>query len=204
MQLDSDGGSGLTAVEIGRLIRKSNLNTYVAPKDYCSSACFVIFIGGIQRYGFGNLGVHDSTFSEDVKFEKKDLTKLIEQSDKRHIDYLKEMDISVSVADVIHGTKFWDVRYLTEEEKSLYRVNGTDRATSEVLITEISKERKISKEDLKKILRTNYSSCNDEMKYLKQTAWDWVRTRNYVQPWFEIKVVSTKYVYEAIKEKLFD
>ena len=202
VQLVSDGGSGLTAVEIGRLIRKNNLNTYVAPKDYCSSACFVIFLGGVQRYGFGNLGLHDSTFSEDVKFEKKDLTKLIEQSDKRHIDYLREMDISVSLADIVHGTKFWDVRYLTEEEKSLYRVNGTDRATSEVLVIEISKERKLSKEEFKKVLRTNYSSCNAEMKYLKQTTWDCVRTRNYVQPWLDISNASIKYVYEALIELL--
>ena len=81
-------------------------------------------------------------------------------------------------------------------------MNGTDRATSEVLITEISKERKISKEDLKKILRTNYSSCTDEMKYLKQTTWDCVRTRNYVQPWLDISNASIKYVYEALIELL--
>lgn len=202
VQLESDGGSGLTAVEIGRLIRKNNLNTYVAPKDYCSSACFVIFLGGVQRYGFGNLGVHDSTFSEDAKFERKDLTKLIEQSDKRHIDYLREMDVSVSLADIVHGTKFWDVRYLTEEEKILYRVNGTDRATSEILVTEISKDRKISKDEFKKILRTNFSSCNDEMKYLTHTAWDCIKTRNYKEPWFEMTVASMKYVYEAIRELL--
>lgn len=200
VQLESDGGSGLTAVEIGRLIRKKNLNTYVAPKNYCSSACFVIFLGGVQRYGFGNLGVHDSTFSEEFKFERTDLTKLIEQSDKRHIDYLREMDISVSLADVVHSTKFWDVRYLTEEEKSLYRVNGTDRSTSEVLVTEISNDRKISKEEFKKILRTNYSSCTDEMKYLKQTTWDCIMTREFRVPWYELIFASIKYVFEAIRE----
>ena len=200
VQLDSDGGSGNTAVEIGRLIRKNNLNTYVAPKDYCSSACFVIFLGGVQRYGFGNLGIHDSTFGEDVKYENKDLAKLIEQSDKKHIDYYKEMDISTSLADVTHSTMFWDVRYLTEEEKNLYRVNGTDRATSEILFKEISFERKITKEELKKIFNSQYSKCFNEMKYLKQTAWDCVRTRNYVQPWFEMTVASIKYVYEGLKE----
>ena len=200
VQLVSDGGSGLTAVEIGRLIRKKNLNTYVAPKDYCSSACFVIFLGGVQRYGFGNLGVHDSTFTEEVKFERNGLTKLIEQSDKRHIDYLREMDISVALADIVHSTKFWDVRYLTEEEKSLYRVNGTDRASSEILVTEISKTRKISKEEFKKILRTNYSSCNDEMKYLKQTAWDCIKNRNYKEPWLVMTFALIIYMYEGIKE----
>ena len=202
VQLDSDGGSGNTAVAIGRLIRKNNLNTYVAPKDYCSSACFVIFLGGVQRYGFGNLGVHDSTFSEDVKYERKDLVKLIEQSDKRHIDYLNEMDISTSLADVIHSTKFWDVRYLTEEEKNLYRVNGTDRAISEILFKEISSEKNITREEFKKILNSQYGKCFNEMKYLKQTTWECVRTRNYVQPWFEMTVLSIKYVYETIKEKL--
>ena len=114
------------------------------------------------------------------------------------------MDISVSLADIVHGTKFWDIRYLTEEEKILYRVNGTDRATSEILVTEISKDRKISKDEFKKILRTNLSSCNDEMKFLNQTAWDCLKTRNYRDPWLEITVASIKYVYEAINEKLFD
>jgi hypothetical protein len=200
VQLDSDGGSGLAAFEIGRLIRKNNLNTYVAPKDYCSSACFVIFLGGVQRYGFGSIGVHDSTFGEDAKFEYKNLAKLIEQSDKRHIDYLKEMDISGNVAELMHSTMFWDVRFLTEDEKILFRVNGTDRATSEILVNEISKVRKIPKEDFKKILNSQFSECIGEMKYLKQTAWDCVKTRNYKQPWVEMTVASIKYVSEAIKE----
>ena len=157
-------------------------------------------MGGAQRYGFGNLGVHDSTFSEDVKFERKELTKLIDQSDKRHIDYLREMDISTSLADIVHGTKFWDVRYLTEEEKSLYRVNGTDRSTSEILVTEISKERKLSKEEFKKILRTNYSSCNAEMKYLKQTTWDCLKTREHKYPWSEMVASLFKYFFAVISE----
>jgi hypothetical protein len=110
------------------------------------------------------------------------------------------MDISTSLADVTHSTMFWDVRYLTEEEKNLYRVNGTDRATSEILFKEISFERKITKEELKKIFNSQYSKCFNEMKYLKQTAWDCVRTRNYVQPWFEMTVASIKYVYEGLKE----
>ena len=190
VQLESDGGSGLAAFEIGRLIRKNNLNTYVAPKDYCSSACFVIFLGGVQRYGFGNIGIHDSTFAEDAKFEYKDLAKLVEQSDKRHIDYLKEMDISVYLAELMHSTMFWDVRFLTEDEKILFRVNGTDRATSEILVKELSKERNITKEDLKKILDSQYRDCFNEMKYLKQTAWGCVRTRNYVEPWFDMTVAS--------------
>ena len=43
--LDSPGGSGSTAEAMGRLIRHNKLNTYVAPKSRCASACVSVLRG---------------------------------------------------------------------------------------------------------------------------------------------------------------
>ena len=204
IQLNSEGGSGNTAIAIGRLIRKNNLNTYIAPKDYCASACVPIFLGGVQRYGFGVIGVHDSTFNEEAAFAYKDLPSLIDKSDLRHINYLKEMDISQSLADLIHSTKFWDVRYLTDDEKILFRVNGTDRATSEILVAEMARERNISKAEFKKILSSQYNGCFDEMRYLKQTAWECLKMKDYKVDWWELIKYSMQYSFQVIKETLYN
>lgn len=202
VQLDSEGGSGNTAIEIGRLIRKNKLNTYIAPKDYCASACVPIFLGGVQRYGYGVIAVHDATYIEDANIVYKDIPSIIAFSDKRHSDYIKEMDISQSLVDAIHSTRFWDIRYLTSEEKILWRVNGTDRTESEVLVTEIAKERGMKREEFTKVVGSHYKECFNEMKYLKQTAWECLKDKEHSLDWWKTTIYLFNYFYEALLEKI--
>jgi hypothetical protein len=63
--LESHGGNGDTAKEIGKLIRARKLNTYLATDAACASACVHVLISGVQRYAFGDVRVHRATFMYD-------------------------------------------------------------------------------------------------------------------------------------------
>jgi hypothetical protein len=57
--LDSKGGDVFAAMRIGRLIRKYELATWIsAPPGKCYSSCALIFIAGVQRLNFGEIGLH--------------------------------------------------------------------------------------------------------------------------------------------------
>jgi hypothetical protein len=49
VNLNSRGGNGLVAENVGRLIRLNDYKTQVSLGSECSSACGFIFIGGIER-----------------------------------------------------------------------------------------------------------------------------------------------------------
>jgi hypothetical protein len=50
IRLNSGGGNGAVAVEIGRYIRANNITTWTdAKQDKCASACNRVFAGGIHR-----------------------------------------------------------------------------------------------------------------------------------------------------------
>jgi hypothetical protein len=66
VQLNSDGGSGVVGREIGQIIRKKRLNTFVAEDAHCESACVFVLLGGVQRYAFGQVGVHRATYDKDI------------------------------------------------------------------------------------------------------------------------------------------
>ena len=172
VQLKSEGGSANAAIEIGRLIRLNGLNTYVAPTDYCASACVYAFLGGVQRYGFGVIAVHDTTYIENSKVVTTDLPLIIAHSDNKISSYLNEMSIGRPLIDAIHSANFWELRTLTEDEKLLWRVNGTDRAASEVLVTKIAEKRSMTREDFVRVVSTQYDQCFSQMRLLKQTVWE--------------------------------
>jgi hypothetical protein len=191
VQLKSEGGSTNAAIEIGRLIRLNGLNTHVAPTDYCASACVYAFLGGLQRYGFGVIAVHDTTYIEGSKVVKNDLPSIIAHSDNKIANYLNEMSIGRPLIDAIHSASFWELRTLTEDEKLLWRVNGTDRAASEVLVTQIAEKRGMTREDFVRVVSTQYDQCFSQMRLLKQTVWEclaqkddrfdlWKFVRNFV------------------------
>ena len=68
--LNTRGGSSNAAMEIGKIIRKEKLNTYVGLKHRCASACIYILSSGIIRMAYGEVAVHRPTFDVDYPYEK--------------------------------------------------------------------------------------------------------------------------------------
>ena len=65
MVLNTRGGSTSAAMEIGKIIRKEKLNTYVGPKHVCASACIYVLSSGIIRMAYGDVSVHRSSFNDE-------------------------------------------------------------------------------------------------------------------------------------------
>jgi len=66
VELASDGGSVVEAMVIGMVLRNLNMTTFVADGDRCFSACFLAFIGGVDRYADpgAEIGVHQFTYAD--------------------------------------------------------------------------------------------------------------------------------------------
>lgn len=58
IRLNSPGGDVLAAMQIGRTIRKLDGKTVVPIGSKCYSSCALIFISGVTRGNYGELGLH--------------------------------------------------------------------------------------------------------------------------------------------------
>ena len=58
ISLNSIGGNVLGALRFAKYVRKNQMNTWIAHKQTCASACALVFLAGTQRLSEGNLIVH--------------------------------------------------------------------------------------------------------------------------------------------------
>jgi hypothetical protein len=63
VDLDGVGGSVFSAMQIGRLARKYDVTARVNEHAKCYSSCVLIFIAGVERQGFGQIGLHRPYFA---------------------------------------------------------------------------------------------------------------------------------------------
>lgn len=176
VQLNSYGGSGDAAREIGKIIRERKLNTYLASDAECASACVHILISGIERYAFGNVRVHRSTFSHDI--DRDDVVEgFISEAKKSNEEYVKSMGISHMLADAMETTPSWSIRQLTELEKEQWQVFGYDRLAIELYFNQTARERHISRKEFIDIFKSNYDDCTQQARELKETVFECVKTK---------------------------
>jgi ATP-dependent protease ClpP protease subunit len=65
IKLDSPGGSGVAAIEIGKLFRKYRMAAVVEPGALCASSCVLIYAGAVVRMGYSKqalIGIHQPYF----------------------------------------------------------------------------------------------------------------------------------------------
>ncbi len=177
VQLNSNGGSGNVAREIGKIIREKRLNTYLGEDSKCESACVFILIGGVQRYAFGKVGVHRTTYM-DTPNDDENVAEDISESVSEVSEYIKSMGASVMLDDAINTTESWKMRYLTETEKRQWQVFGIDRLEEELYFNKLSRELGIPRKDFVEIFKYNYEKCLKDAKELKETIFECVNKKN--------------------------
>jgi hypothetical protein len=129
----SNGGSVAQAIAIGKLIRELRLHT-VAPRGFgasgnvcpgihdqsnctCLSACVLVFVAGINRYG-NVLGVHRSYIEHSV-LKNMGGTDAVSASRKLLEavgTYLASMGVPRSIIDRMNATSSQEISYLSNEE----------------------------------------------------------------------------------------
>ena len=63
--IDSAGGNVVEAMRIGRLLRRYHIRTFVPPDGECLSACFLIWVAGVQRQSYEEIGIHRPYFESE-------------------------------------------------------------------------------------------------------------------------------------------
>jgi hypothetical protein len=179
--LNSFGGNGAAAKEIGRLIRERKLNTYLAKDKSCSSACVHVLIGGVQRYAFGSVGVHRATYMGESDGDEY-LQKNIEEATKSNEQHVKVMGVSMLLADAMDTTPSWTIRQLTELEKKQWQVFGFDRLSEELYFNQVSRERYISRREFIDIFKSNYEDCLNQAREFKETVFECSKTKKHKEP----------------------
>ena len=207
--LESYGGDGEVAREIGKLIRARKLNTFLAENSSCASACVYALLGGVQRYAFGNVRIHRATFMYDSDTDDH-VEKFIKDNQKSVNEYVKTMGINMLLADAIETTVSWEIRQLTDLEKKQWQVLGFDRLAEELYFNQSARERHISRIEFIDILKSNYDDCLLSAREFKQTVFDCAKTKNLKEPsyykqflrWLDKKFDS--YVRPSIKDLSFN
>jgi len=120
---DSPGGSVYKAIELGHLIRLLNLSTFQPRELNCASACALAFIGGVTRIAEpGAIGVHQSSFSQDLQGTKADAVEITQRVTADILSYFDEMGVDPKLLTISLQTGPDDMRYLSGREMAEFRV----------------------------------------------------------------------------------
>lgn len=120
---NSPGGSPVTAMELGRLIRILNLATYQPRTLECSSACALAFFGGTTRVSDpGAIGVHKSSFANPSSMNIEDAVSQVQYLTGLTISYMTEMGVDPALLQLSLQYEKDDIRYLSGSEMTSYHV----------------------------------------------------------------------------------
>lgn len=136
--LDSPGGDGEVAMEIGRLLRKNNAHIFVTRR--CDSACVFILMGGVVRAANpGTVGVHAgrlNLMTHDGNVIKEiDATRNLNNAfqltafNTEVRQYLREMGIQHGILDVMLSQPPNRLYKLSAGELRQFNINGINEVS---------------------------------------------------------------------------
>ncbi len=135
--LQSPGGDGMAAIEVGRLLREAHAHVFTSGK--CSSACVFIFMGGVVRQARdGDLGIHQARITRVDKDTKKRVDvdthrsdrarKKLDEGNQRIREYLQEMGVLAQFFTAMDAVPANTMRWLTRLEAKDLGVVGWERS----------------------------------------------------------------------------
>lgn len=133
--LDSKGGDGMAAIEIGKLLRKANAHVFV--NGECSSACILVLAGGVVRGApTFSVGIHQArvTLSSDSGVIKKEVDakenpiarSMLETFNSAAKVYFDEMEIPPDLFTAMQSHTTKRVYRLSSPEITAYGLNGIE------------------------------------------------------------------------------
>ncbi|OWF65922.1 hypothetical protein B6A14_09195 [Polynucleobacter hirudinilacicola] len=135
--LDSKGGDGMAAMEIGRFLRRNNAHVFVTGE--CSSACVFLLASGVVRGAPSfSVGIHQGriTMSSDAGVIKREVDiqedpkakALLAQFERDAKVYFAQMGIPSSFFQAMQNHTTKGVYRLTGEEITFYGLSGFEDA----------------------------------------------------------------------------
>lgn len=163
--LDSGGGDGVAAMEIGRLLRKAKAHIFVTGK--CASACvFVLASGVVRQFPALSIGIHqgkltisnnDAKVLNEIDPESNPrYQKILEKFETNAKTYLSEMKISPEFFEAMQKIPPKEIHWMDDTELTTMNLKGFDEdylESRETILRLRSAKLQIEREDL--ITRTN-------------------------------------------------
>lgn len=114
--ISSPGGDVMEAVKIGRFLRDALLSIYAV--NECSSACVLIWAGGVERDAAAIFGLHRPIYDKTyfAGLSAVEARNKYSELDEFTRSYLSEMSIPTAVIDRMMSTKSSDVDLVASEE----------------------------------------------------------------------------------------
>lgn len=133
--LDSKGGDGMAAIEIGRILRKANAHVFV--NGECSSACILVLAGGVVRGApTFSVGIHQAriTLSSDSGVIKKEVDAnedpvakaMLAKFNSSAKIYFSDMEIPPDLFTAMQSHPTKRVYRLSSPEITAYGLNGIE------------------------------------------------------------------------------
>lgn len=133
--LDSPGGDVASAIAMGRMLRAVGADVWIAKNSECSSACVLIFAGGVTRMAVApfRLGLHRPHFDPT---EFSGLSHQAAQTAYNALgtavrQYLREMGISDRTYEMMLRVSSTDISYIDAETAEELGLIGEDPAYQE-------------------------------------------------------------------------
>ena len=133
--LDSAGGDGMAAMEMGRLLRKANAHTFVTGQ--CASACILVLASGVVRAAPAyTIGIHRGRITvsdNNAKILKEvdvnsnpSAKRLLENFESSLAAYFAEMGMPPDLFQAMQAHQYKGVYRLSSQEIVLYGLSGFD------------------------------------------------------------------------------
>ena len=113
--LNSPGGDVMAAMEIGRIIRSVDGVTDIPLNKRCYSSCALIFIAGVKRFNYGELGLHRPYFAS-ASLSREQIEKQAPIMRDAVKTYVEEMGITDSFFERMYNTDRSNIEVLRGDQ----------------------------------------------------------------------------------------
>lgn len=124
-----EGGDVDAAMELGRVLRRLGVSTYVAAGERCPSSCVFAFMGGDQRAVAGQIGIHRPYFTSARNVQ--DRRAYYRQLQKRLQQYIDELDFPPSLYEALMAVPPESMSILSATDLKRFYLHGMSPSTED-------------------------------------------------------------------------
>ena len=135
--LDSPGGNVYESLDMAGTIFDRRLSTYVPEHADCFSACAFMFFAGRERYSSGKLGVHQTSYDDEIGNQKAKIGEVdsaAQLSTADIIQYLNEFGTPPNVYEWMLRTPPNEMHIFSKQELSSLEINSAFSKSQRVQI----------------------------------------------------------------------
>ena len=161
ISINSPGGDVIGAINAGEFIRQKEMFISVDGSASCASSCVLLFVGGVDRWVFGKIGLHRpySTIYSESDSQAKSRYEKINTTIR---NFLKRMNIPDRLLDEMNATSPSEITWLNSDSPKLSELHiyGQDPVWYDRKNSQEAKKLGISMEEFYKRVNKSKIICD--------------------------------------------